>query len=96
MTKVTILYWQAIPSMVEARNGRERHKVQLSERFQELIDRVAMKKKLAGTDDYLTQWLRGAPQEHLDDVETAAKAVAHAIEARYEEIRSEALGVSGS
>jgi len=96
MSKVTILYWQAIPSMVEARNGRERHKIQLSDRFQQLIDRVAMKKKLAGTDDYLTHWSRGAPQEHLGDAETAATAVAQAIESRYEEIRSAALDARGA
>ena len=91
MSKVTILYWQAIPSMVEARNGRARHKVQLSERFQQLIDRVAMKKQLAGTDDYLTQWSRGVPQEHPGDARTAAEAVAQELEARYEEIRTAAL-----
>ena len=91
MAKVTILYWQEIPSLVEARDRSGRHKIELSQRFQELIDLVAMKKKLAGTDEYLIQWSKGRPKEHDGDAETAAKAVAEEIEVRYEAIRNEEL-----
>lgn len=91
MAKVTILYWQEIPSVVEARDRSGRHKIELSQRFQELIDLVAMKKKMAGTDEYLIQWSKGQPKEHEGDPETAAKAVAGEIEARYEAIRVEEL-----
>ena len=91
MAKVTILYWQEIPSVVEARDRSGRHKIELSRRFQELIDLVAMKKKLAGTDEYLTQWNKGAPKEHAGDSEAVVKAVAEEIEARYDAIRAEAL-----
>ena len=56
MAKVTILYWQDIPSVVEARDRGGRHKVELSQRFQELIDLIAMKKKVMGTDEYLNHW----------------------------------------
>ena len=59
MAKYTVLYWQDIPSLVEVRQGRKRHKVQLSERFQELIDKVAMRKGFFGADNYLEQWRRG-------------------------------------
>ena len=45
MAKVTILYWKDIPSVVEARDADGVHKELLSERFQELIDLIAMKKK---------------------------------------------------
>ena len=91
MAKVTILYWQEIPSVVEARDPSGRHKIELSQRFQELIDLVAMKKKLAGTDEYLIQWSKGAPEEHEGDPESAAKAVAEDIEGRYDAIRAEEL-----
>ena len=91
MAKVTILYWQEIPSLVEARDRSGRHKIELSQRFQELIDLVAMKKKMAGTDEYLIQWNKGQPKEHEGDPETTAKAVAGEIEARYETIRAEEL-----
>ena len=98
MPKVTILYWQSIPAMVEARDGRGRHKVQLSDRFQELIDRVAMRQKLAGSEAYLTQWRRGEPMVHDGDLRAAAQAVADGLEARFESIRSEAMAprTSGS
>ena len=89
MTKVTILYWQEIPSVVEARDRNGRHKIELSQRFQELIDLVAMKKKMAGTDEYLVQWNKGRPVEHDGDAETAVKAVAEEIEARFDAIRKE-------
>ena len=88
MARVTILCWQEIPSVVEARDRSGRHKIELSQRFQELIDLVAMKKKLAGTDEYLIQWNKGAPTEHEGDPETVARTVADSIEARYDEIRA--------
>ena len=91
MARVTILYWQEIPSVVEARDRSGRHKIELSQRFQELIDLVAMKKKMVGTDEYLIQWNKGAPTEHDSDSEAAAKAVAEDIEARYDAIRAEEL-----
>ena len=50
-----------------------------------------MKKKLAGTDEYLIQWNKGAPKEHEGDPETVARAVAEDIEGRYAEIRAEEL-----
>lgn len=91
MARVTILYWQEIPSVVEARDRGDRHKIELSQRFQELIDLVAMKKKLAGTDEYLIQWSKGAPTEREGDPESVARAVADEIEGRYDEIRAEEL-----
>ena len=91
MAKVTILCWQEIPSVVEARDRSGRHKIELSQRFQELIDLVAMKKKLAGTDEYLIQWNKGDPLEREGEPEAVARAVAEEIEARYDAIRAEEL-----
>ena len=91
MAKVTILYWQDIPSLVEAKDADGSHKIELSQRFQELIDLVAMRKKLAGTDEYLLQWAKGKPQEHEGGAEAAATAVAADIESRFDEIRAEEL-----
>ena len=95
MARVTILYWQEIPSVVEARDRSGRHKIELSQRFQELIDLVAMKKKLAGTDEYLIQWNKGDPEEREGDPETVVRAVAEDIEARYAAIRAEELAKCG-
>ncbi len=91
MAKVTILYWQDIPSVVEARDEQGVHKELLSERFQELIDLVAMKKKLAGTDEYLMQWSKGKPYEVDGTAVEAATAVRDEFEARYKEIRKSEL-----
>lgn len=96
MAKVTILYWQEIPSVVEARDRSGRHKIELSQRFQELIDLVAMKKKLAGTDEYLVQWRKGRPEEHEGDAEAVVKAVAEGLESRYEAIRAEEIAKCGA
>ena len=56
MAKVQILRWQEIPSVVEVRDGSEVKKIQLSDKFQALIDEAAMRRKLAGTDAYLEEW----------------------------------------
>jgi len=92
MARVTVVYWQDIPSLVEARDRSGRHKVQLSARFQELIDRVAMRAGLHGSDAYLLQWRRGEPQERPGAPEACARAEADAIEARFDAIRDAALG----
>jgi hypothetical protein len=91
MAKVQVLCWQEIPSVVEAREGRDLHKVQLSQRFQELIDLVAMRKGLNDSDVYLEQWAKGAPEMRDGDARTVAEAVAGEIEAKYEAIRSAQL-----
>ncbi len=91
MAKVTILYWQEIPSVVEAKDESGSHKIQLSQRFQELIDLVAMKKKLAGTDEYLVQWSKGRPEQRDGNAEAVATQVAEDIESRYDAIRADEL-----
>ena len=91
MTDYTILYWQDIPSMVEARDGRAKKKIQLSDRFQLLIDAVAMRKNLVGTDAYIEQWKRGDRQSREGTVEEVAAAVAAELEAQYEPIKMAAM-----
>ena len=56
MTKIFILSWQDIPTVIEARDSNGIEKVELSRRFSELIDLIAMKKGIVGTDDYLRDW----------------------------------------
>ena len=91
MARVTVLYWQDIPSVVEARDPGGRHKVELSQRFQELIDLIAMKKKVMGTDEYLNYWSKGPSEDHDGDAATVARLVADGIESRYEAIRAEEI-----
>ena len=91
MAKVVVVCWQDIPSLVEVRDGASVAKQQLSPRFQELIDIVAMRKKLTGSDAYLDQWNRRKDGERLGDVNEIANAVAVEIEGRYDEVRAAAI-----
>jgi hypothetical protein len=91
MAKYQIVYWQDIPSQVDARDGGETHKEVLSPRFQELIDLVAMKKKLTDSDDYINGWSKGEKTDRSGSATEVARSVAAEIEARYDEIRATAL-----
>ena len=90
MAKFEILYWQKLPSMVEATDDDGTQKIQLSQRFQDLIDYVAMETGLAGTDDYLEKWTRGESQERDGTAEEVVKAVAEEFEAQFEDIKAAA------
>jgi hypothetical protein len=94
MAKVALLCWQEIPSAVEVRDADGTQKVQLSARFLGLIDMVAMRRKLAGTDDYLMQWRKEKLPDREGKAADVAKTVADEIEARYEQIKEHALHAS--
>lgn len=90
-----IVYWQQIPSLVEVRKGRKvAHKEMLSERFQALIDTVAMKTGLEGTDAYLEQWRKEPADVEIaesDDAQSLATRVAQGIEDDFRAIRDKAM-----
>ncbi|MBI1384374.1 MAG: hypothetical protein GC150_05645 [Rhizobiales bacterium] len=94
MAKCVVLCWQEVPSVVEAKDSSGTHKIQLSERFQELIDMVAMRRGLDGTDDYLMEWRKEPAIERPGTPEEAAKSLAAEIEARYEHYKSEGIRIS--
>jgi hypothetical protein len=90
-----VTYWQEIPSQVDAREpGAKAHKEMLSQRFQELIDIVASKRKLGDSDAYIAGWNKGDKTEREGTPEAVAKAVAAEIETRFDQIRAEALALS--
>lgn len=91
MAQIVTLYWRDIPSQVTAKAGRRQAKVLLPERFQEAIDRAAMRAKLRDSDSYLEHWRRGEPQDCGDDLEAEAARVAAGIEATYDDSRLKAL-----
>ena len=77
MTRVQVLYWQDIPSVVRAGDLKR----QLPDWFQQEIDRLAMEQGLLGSDEYLEQWewrdlgeRDGSPDEVLDAVEAELRA----------------------
>ena len=88
MADVTVVYWRDIPAQVIVGKGRRGTKVQLHERFEQAIDRAAMKSGAAETDDYLAEWRKAAPYavEGSSDADIAAAEAAR-IEADYDKDR---------
>ncbi len=58
------------------------HKVELAPRFQQAIDRAAMRAGSTGTNEYLEDWRRDS-RPCGDDLEAAAAAEAASIEERF-------------
>jgi cvfA/B/C family virulence factor len=91
MASYRIIVWQNIPAAVEARDSAGQVNLQLSERFQALIDSAAMQQGLHDNDGYLEHWgaIEGDRAGSADDVGTAVVAE---LEARFPEYIAQALG----
>ena len=85
MPAVTILYWRDIPAQVVVKQGRRAAKRPLAERFEQAIDRCAMKVGARDSDAYLAEWRRGEPRDAEGDAEALAEAEAARLEADYDD-----------
>jgi hypothetical protein len=83
MADVTIVYWRDIPAQIIVGKGRRAVKVPLPERFEQAIDRAAMRSGAAGTDAYLAEWRKAAPVARDGSDEEAAQAEAARIDSDY-------------
>jgi len=83
MASLIIISWRDIPAQVIVKRARETAKVQLSPRFQEAVDRAAMRAGKGTSDAYLADWRRSEPRPCGDDLQSEAAAEAARIEARY-------------
>ncbi len=83
MASLIIISWRDVPAQVIVKRGRETAKIQLSHRFQEAVDRAAMRAGKGSSDAYLADWRRSAPVACSDELQVAAEAAAAEIEARY-------------
>lgn len=83
MAKLIVISWRDVPAQVVVKAGRETAKIQLSHRFQEAVDRAAMRAGKASSGDYLADWKRSDPVECGTDLQAAADAAAAKIEADY-------------
>ena len=83
MASWIVISWRDVPAQVIVKRGREVAKVQLSMRFQEAVDRAAMRAGRGSSDAYLEDWQRSPPTPCGDDLQGEAAAAAAAIEARY-------------
>lgn len=91
MAEVTIVYWRDIPAQVIVGKGRRGVKKPLPERFEQAIDRCAMKVGARETDAYLAEWRKAAPYEVAGEDAEVVAAEAARIEAEYDNERIKAL-----
>ena len=91
MPDVTIVYWRDIPAQVIVGSGRRATKIQLSERFEQAIDRAAMKSNARDTEAYLAEWRKAPPYPVEGDAAEIAAAEVARIEAHYDTARLKAL-----
>ena len=91
MVDVTILYWRDIPAQVIVGKGRRCVKCQLPEKFEQSIDRAAMKTGAAGSDAYLAEWRKAAPFVRGGDAEDVLAAEVARLDGAYDRDRLKAL-----
>jgi len=90
MPEVTIVYWRDIPAQVIVGKGRRGAKKVLPERFEQAIDRAAMKVGARDTDAYLSEWRKAPGGEVEGTPDEVAEAEAARLDAEFgaEELRA--------
>lgn len=91
MPDVTVVYWRDIPAQVIVGKGRRGSKVQLTERFEQAIDRCAMKIGAKDTDTYLAEWRKAAPYSVDGTPDEAAASEAARLETEFDTARLKTL-----
>ena len=91
MPEVTIVYWRDIPAQVIVGKGRRGSKRQLTERFEQAIDRAAMKVNAKDADAYLAEWRKADPYSVEGDPDTIAAQEAERLETDYDAARLKSL-----
>ena len=102
MVKKVLVFWRDIPSQVILQRGRRREKVLLSSRFQEAIDRAAMRAGKGGSAAYLAEWRRETTaMDSAGELRELALAEASRFEEEFTQerlsalIRSHGVGTDG-
>ena len=83
MASLIVISWRDIPAQVIVKQGRDTAKVQLTQRFQEAIDRAAMRAGKGQSAAYLADWQRSEPRAVSGDLSALAQAAADQLEQRY-------------
>jgi len=90
MPELIKIYWRDIPSQVIAKAGRKTAKVMLPERFQEAIDRAAMRAGKGSSDAYMEDWRRDR-SPCGSELQTEADTAAAELVAQWDDDSLEAL-----
>ncbi len=91
MPDVTVVFWRDIPAQVIVGKGRSGSKVQLPERFEQAIDRCAMKIGAKDADAYLGEWRKATPYPVEGEPAEVAASEAAKLDATYDTERLKAL-----
>jgi hypothetical protein len=91
VTRYRILSWRGIPAQLKVYGESGRPKsVELDEWFVKEIDRVAMREKIIGSDEYLELWEWSKDLERPGSVEEVVSEVVAEIEAEWRPGRGQA------
>ena len=91
MPNMTIVYWRDIPAQVIVGKGRRAAKAPLPERFEQAIDRCAMKVGAKDDDAYMAGFRKVDQGEVAGSDADAASAMATKIDADYDQDRIKQL-----
>ncbi|MCX7559765.1 virulence factor [Sulfitobacter sp. F26204] len=91
MPDVTIVYWRDIPAQVIVGKGRRGSKRPLPERFEQAIDRVAMRIGAADSDAYMADWRKADAYTVEGDADAIADAEVLRIDTEYDKARLKTL-----
>ncbi len=85
MPQVITVFWRDIPAQVIVGKGRRAAKIQLPERFEQAIDRCAMKVGAKEDDAYLAEWRKAGPTSVDGESDQAvAEAEASRLETEFD------------
>ncbi|MEM6932907.1 MAG: virulence factor [Pseudomonadota bacterium] len=92
MAQMQIVFWRDIPAQVIIKQGRRAlAKRQLPERFEQAIDRCAMKIGAKDSEAYLAEWRRADPVAVEGDPEALAEAEATRLDTEFDKDRIKEL-----
>ena len=83
MAKLITVFWRDIPSQVMVRKGRQTVRLRLAQRFQDAIDRAAMRAGKGSSDAYLSEWRRETVICSDDDLDQMAAQTVERLEAAF-------------
>jgi len=91
MARYRVLFWREIPSFVEVFEENRTVRTPLSQRFQDLIDALAMRTGASSAAAYLEGWRYGAEAERPGSAETVAQQVAAELDGTFDRLLQEHL-----
>lgn len=91
MPDVTIVFWRDIPAQVIVGRGRRGTKLPMPERFEQAIDRAAMKSGAAESDEYMAGFRKAEPIPVDGSDAEAAKSTVTRLDTEYDQDRIKTL-----